>query len=52
MAAIFSIIESKRLQNDLHAFKKNVSVILFHSSSVVVLSEPMLDLFSFIKCPI
>ena len=41
MADIFSIIVSTGLPNDLHAFKINSSEILFHSSSIAVLSEPI-----------
>ena len=43
MAAIFffSIIESTPLRNDLHAFKINYSAILFNTSSIAVLSEPI-----------
>ena len=39
MATIFFIIETKRHRNGLHAFKINSSDILFHSSSIVVLSK-------------
>ena len=39
MAAIFLITTSTRLRNDLHAFKVNSSSILFHSSSLAVLSQ-------------
>ena len=38
----FLIIKSTRLRNDLHAFKKNFPDILFHSSSITVLIEPIL----------
>ena len=41
MAAIFSIIVSTCLRNDLHAFKIDSSDILFHSSSITVFSEPI-----------
>ena len=41
MAIIFSIIVSTRLRNGFHAFKINSSDILFHSSSIAVLSEPI-----------
>ena len=41
MASIFSVIVSTRLWNDLDAFKRNPSDILFHSSSKAVLSEQM-----------
>ena len=37
----FSIILSTYLRNVLHAFKINSSDILFHSSSITVLSEPI-----------
>ena len=39
MAAIF--IVSTRLRNDLLVFKINSSNILFHSSSIAVLSVPI-----------
>ena len=41
MATSFSIIVSTYLPNDLHAFKINSQNILFYSSSIVVLSEPI-----------
>ena len=41
MATFFSIVVSTRIRNDLHIFKVDSSDILFHSSSMVVLSEPM-----------
>ena len=45
MATIFffSIIVSTHPLNDLHAFKINSLVILFHSSSIAVLSEPIFE---------
>ena len=41
MAAIFLIIVSAYLRNDLHALKINSSDILFHSFSIEVLSKPL-----------
>ena len=41
MTTIFSNNVSTRLRNDLHTVKINSSDILFHSSSVAVLSEPI-----------
>ena len=42
MGANFLIIVSSHLRNDLHAFKMNLSEILFHSSSIaLLLSEPI-----------
>ena len=41
MAAIFSIIESTCLRNDLYPFKINSSNILFHYSTVAVISGPI-----------
>ena len=41
MATILWIIMSTCLWNDLNAFKINSSDILFHSSSIAVLSEPI-----------
>ena len=38
----FSIIVSSRHRKDFYAFKVNISDILFYSSSVTVLSEPIL----------
>ena len=54
-AILFTIIVSTHLRNDLHAFKINSSDILFHSSSIEVLSEPIFGwfhLFCFLKRPI
>ena len=48
-----SFIVSTRFRNDLHVFKINSSDILFHSSSIAVLSESIfrweLHLFCFLK---
>ena len=38
---LFQLLKSKRLRNDLYAFKINYSDILFHSSSITILSEPI-----------
>ena len=42
MDAFFSVIVSTRPRKDLAAFKINSSDILFHSSSIAILSEPIL----------
>ena len=49
MAAIFSIIVSTRIRNDLHAFKMNSSSILFNSSSIAVLSKPIRDVKLYVQ---
>ena len=41
MVAIFSMIVSTHLRNDVHAFKINSLDILFYSSSIAILSEPI-----------
>ena len=41
MATIFPMIVSTRLRDDLHTFKINNPDILFHSSSIAVISEPI-----------
>ena len=43
MATIFSIVASLHLRNDLHAFTIDSSDILFHSSSIAVLNEPIFE---------
>ena len=51
------MVVSTCLRNDLHAFKINSSDILFHSSSIAVLSEPIFGrevafvLFCLLKYP-
>ena len=44
MATIFSIIVLTHLRNNLHAFKIDSSDILYHSSSIAGLNEPIFGL--------
>ena len=43
MATTFFNILSTCLRNDLHAFKINSPDILFHSSLIAILSEPIFE---------